>query len=376
MADVNFHSRPVLQSSVAGRLRITGFQQMKISRYPSPIILGKKRPSLRFENIGTNRVTYSISNHNLFFEPHHFDKDGTLPISSLLGARASSYGVAENYQLPACNDCLWGNKVCPMLVKGVHHTPYSPDLAAKDALRVYHLELWDSPQLDKCPCLSALLNEVQSEAEDILFRTHYEMAITGVDSGHGKHGEVLEVMYTKHQNYRTFVSEWEKQQSLLPADHRSPGRITAAILRSLSTPALLPQYWVHWTYDPTVPPADKHPTTVDIPSRVDFVLFFKGDRHIVEIDDPSHYARFDDIKKQYIADEVRYTTNLRIERNLRSQGWEIHRLSNWEVLNELSDAYTGLERDIQWVQALPEGPEPRIPGLQVDFGWYRWRHSL
>jgi very-short-patch-repair endonuclease len=71
----------------------------------------------------------------------------------------------------------------------------------------------------------------------------------------------------------------------------------------------------------------------DIPKRVDFLFVKKNKIYIVEIDDPSHYATYNDSKKRYDVDEERYTANLRAERILRNQGFEMRRLSNSEVLN-------------------------------------------
>ena len=48
------------------------------------------------------------------------------------------------------------------------------------------------------------------------------------------------------------------------------------------------------------------------------------------------------MKRRYNVSEERYTRNLRIERSLRRQGWQIHRFSNYEINNAEPDDFKKL----------------------------------
>ena len=91
-------------------------------------------------------------------------------------------------------------------------------------------------------------------------------------------------------------------------------------------------FWLNYTYDPTRSPEDERRLLHDMPRRVDFVFIKERVFHVVEIDGPSHYAKYDEQRRRYEVDEELYTRNLKAERTLRSQGIQIHRISNWEIL--------------------------------------------
>ncbi|GAH99914.1 unnamed protein product, partial [marine sediment metagenome] len=73
------------------------------------------------------------------------------------------------------------------------------------------------------------------------------------------------------------------------------------------------------------------------PSRVDFIMLTDGQKYVIEIDDPSHYATFKEGK--YTVNEEQYTKNLRIDRRLKWDGWIVHRFSRWEILNAFNIDY-------------------------------------
>ena len=98
------------------------------------------------------------------------------------------------------------------------------------------------------------------------------------------------------------------------------------LLDELAFPALVPQGFMN-----LVPTGDLEPNDPDQKfyernvGRVDFVAFFKGERHVIEIDGPVHHST-----------ELAYTRNLRIDRSLRRRGWVVHRFSNREIAAEKS----------------------------------------
>jgi hypothetical protein len=99
------------------------------------------------------------------------------------------------------------------------------------------------------------------------------------------------------------------------------GGVGLNLTRLLKYPAFLPQ--VHLNFIRAADLPEDHPDRHFYDSnvgRVDFVFVAKGERHIIEIDGPTHHAT-----------EKGYTRNLRVERTLRHQGWHVHRFSNLEV---------------------------------------------
>jgi hypothetical protein len=62
---------------------------------------------------------------------------------------------------------------------------------------------------------------------------------------------------------------------------------------------------------------------------LDFVAFWKNQRYAFLVDDIGHYA----VKRDglWIADEVSYSKRLDEDRKLRTEGWYVYRISNWEI---------------------------------------------
>ncbi len=97
-------------------------------------------------------------------------------------------------------------------------------------------------------------------------------------------------------------------------------------------PILIPQAWIQWHSYTKNELRSRNSSYVDDLYRVDFVAFWKNKRFAILIDDISHYAR-----KNYSywnADEEKYSMRLKEDRKLHKEGWEVFRLSNWEIRNE------------------------------------------
>jgi hypothetical protein len=58
---------------------------------------------------------------------------------------------------------------------------------------------------------------------------------------------------------------------------------------TLRFPALIPQVWLNWL---SAAPEDEQRALEENPSRVDFVAFWNGERHVIEIDGPFSLRRF------------------------------------------------------------------------------------
>jgi hypothetical protein len=94
-------------------------------------------------------------------------------------------------------------------------------------------------------------------------------------------------------------------------------------------PMLIPQAWVQWhSSSKKALQALRRPLAKEL-YRIDFVAFWNNNRYAILIDDISHYA----IKRgnQWIADEETYSKRLEEDRKLQVEGWNIFRVSNWEV---------------------------------------------
>src|ERR671918_1440729 len=131
---------------------------------------------------------------------------------------------------------------------------------------------------------------------------------------------------------------------------------------------LLPQVWLNYEFGTQTSRSQS-------PGRVDFACFFRGQKHAIEIDGPSHYSHWDEGRRCYVADGERYTATLQADRWLRRLGWKSHRFSNneidvaeikrlpggtdYRILNHLQDdiAFELFGGDHE------QYPQPRVPGL-------------
>lgn len=94
-------------------------------------------------------------------------------------------------------------------------------------------------------------------------------------------------------------------------------------------PMLVPQAWVQWhSSSKRSLRAAQHPLANEL-YRIDFVAFWANRRYAVLIDDIGHYA----VKRngQWLADEETYSKRIEEDRKLQAEGWNIFRVSNWEI---------------------------------------------
>jgi very-short-patch-repair endonuclease len=99
-----------------------------------------------------------------------------------------------------------------------------------------------------------------------------------------------------------------------------------------NVPILIPQAWIQWHSNTKNELRSNNSSYAGDLYRVDFVAFWNNKRYAILIDDISHYA-----KKNYLywnADEEKYSMRLKEDRKLRKEGWEVFRISNWEIRNE------------------------------------------
>ena len=305
---------------------------------------------------------YSITNYNLYIDrsvPEVVDEKGNFLVrplftqerTCLYSAMTPSFAEDEGLTLPVCepwNDC---KDLCPMLFARREEIPFEDEHSYHSNIKLTRLYLNSNPQMYKCKVLRSLLNCCKTDAEKKFAETYYRWAICGAKfSIQTKALEVSDL----HTTYGEFLKSWQQKQLQFPeekllSDFRS---VLFAIQRGFVAPALIPQVWLNYTYNPKRKPTQESNDIRDMPKRVDFFFMTHGKMHVVEIDDPSHYAIYDDSKRKYETSEERYTSNLRAERVLRKQGFEIHRLSNWEILNAKESELLQLIHDALDIHAL------------------------
>ncbi len=104
---------------------------------------------------------------------------------------------------------------------------------------------------------------------------------------------------------------------------------TTYAMITTDVPVLVPQAWIQWhSLKKDDLRAAGSSYAADL-YRVDFVAFWKNRRFAILIDDISHYA----VKGsgRWDANETQYSNRLKEDRKLRKEGWDVFRVSNWEI---------------------------------------------
>ena len=295
---------------------------------PYPIIVGSNQPQLRLHG----ETHYSLTNRSLFVPESHIDQDGTYPLSAFLLERVSPTGLpadqpvqlSTEQAIPWCRGCHF--RPCPMIVKDSSARTVKRELDQSGAsyqplILSSDLNPWETPRFDLCPAISCLLDLCQTDTERKFLQRYYELVFGGwIEPEEGL------FFWEGMVNYRSaWLEEWYHRQSELPPAYRDPGHVSSSILRGLTAPVLLPKLWVNYEFGAQA--EDENPS----PGRVDFAWFFRGQKHAIEIDGRSHYSRWDETRRCYIADAERYTATLQSDRYLRRRGRQVHRFSNDEV---------------------------------------------
>lgn len=328
---------------------------MMKSNMSNPIVFGKEFPKLRLRFEYGSQFVYSTTNFNLYIDLRKLNDNGTYPIAALFDRdySASEEGSGgeptfvrnEGLAPPHCEiDEL---KPCPMLLEDWAQRDYKDD-SGRPRFKLNSATLRDRPQLHSCKLISALIDCLDAPAERRFAEVYYAWLISGwnYDYNIDKHQINL------RKGYGKITKQWHEQQLHLHAGPRSPAGLCRTILESLESPALIPQVWLNYTYE-------EKEVLGGAPSRVDFLFIRQNKLHVVEIDGPSHYATYDESTRKYTVDEQRYTDNLRVERALQKQGIEIHRFSNWEILNTTESELIRLIRDVLGVR--PSRPIESYP---------------
>jgi len=261
----------------------------------------KKKPPPRL--VLKDQEVYSETNYNLWLDFDAEDADCGLTGFDLaqlviaLGYSGGPYGhvrlLEEGHLSSLCDNCREDlASPCQLFVKP-QPRGWAQDASFPAAVR-------SLMQKDRGPC--PILGELASMAETEEERRFYEL--------------YLDFAFRKAQR-----SAYQTVKGVVGDPDQRPLFVGYDLVCALGLPALLPQVVLNFVRAADLP--DGHPDRHFFDSnagRVDFVFVQKGERHIVEIDGPVHHAT-----------EKGYTRNLRIDRTLRHQGWQVHRFSNLEV---------------------------------------------
>ena len=301
-----------------------------MSLIPPTIIYGTEMPEIRLRMQGGEQIVFCLNNGSLRLSDDAL-RSGTYETGDFLGALCEEH----------CAPLRVGYDPCPALVDS-HEEDGGLDLST--------VVLHRTPKWELCPGVRRAIEANQTEEERWFF-TNY-----------------LDIRWAREAHWRGQVIEawnegWENIIDYLPPYGVRAGKIDRLIWRTARFAALIPQPWLNWFYG--APECLQEDLAHGQPSRVDFIAFASGRRHVVEIDGPSHYSKWSQKARCYVADEAEYARNLRIERWLASEGWHLTRIGRQEV----REAMHGGRGLMTLMQAMPFGremtPEPTMEELGV-----------
>jgi hypothetical protein len=269
---------------------------------PDPLICGPEFPKLRLVMRGGRQVTESKSNDNVRMGKAMFDSSGTVSMARV-GRSLHACDVAH----AECEG--W----CPLVAAWQD----MPDDEG-DWYDGWAVNTGGEIKFPSCPAIERLASHCQTAPQ----RRFFDLWC----------------------RYFTRPAE----APLTRADEEwGPHAAERARAMRLDFPALIPEVWLN--YLGPNKSADDELHLEENPSRVDFVMVAAGKKCVIEIDGKSHYADYHRDASRWVPDERRYTRNLKIERSLRRQGWEIYRFSDLEVSAVAPEKFLDLVFDLPGV---------------------------
>lgn len=307
-------------------------QQMTLpENLPYPIVFGPSFPDFTMVTKGGRQYFSSRRNQNLYLGDQDFTEGGTFTMARLLKLTATS---SEE-----CWPLLWG-EVYFHEGEVIDFDGFLPE-----------------PNWDESEAFTRLLGYSQTEHEKHFFREWCR-------SQYRRH---LEDAYLAWRD--NVESSWHD---------RGFKRFAQDLLDVVfDFPALIPETWLNALGQEKTEADVRH--LAENPSRVDFVVFAKSRKYVIEIDGPSHYADWDGEK--YTINQELYAKNLAIERSLRRQGWDIHRFANVEVERASDDDFVRLLHgaqlpgffeadDIWWPGLNPPYRKVTVEALEEALKWH------
>lgn len=295
--------------------------------YPPTLIFGKSIPEIRLKQIAGSQIYFCRQNMNLHLTERDFDDEGTYEMGNLLG------GLCREHCVPT-RTAKDSHRPCPALVKtwkvGTENHGLGP------------VEMHPVPQWEECLGYQKLVETTQTEEEAFFLRAY------------------LDDKFSDESTWRDdLVSQWNAYWHLVPNGwaEQSRQRVFDRMLWStVRFPALVPQVWLNWLANAS---ERELKLLEENPSRVDFLAFWRGERYVIEIDGPSHYADWNG--STYRVDERAYARNLKIERSLRRDGWNMTRIARIEVKDAMADEMTAFFGAMELLKVLSFYPNAGYP---------------
>jgi very-short-patch-repair endonuclease len=287
--------------------------------YPPDLYYGSKPLNIRFRTTeGGRRQHFCLNNRTLHLTDEQFTH-GTYETGALLGTFCREFCSPGRVK---------DHSPCPAFVDNYMVGTENKGLATVEPGR------WVA--FDKCPGVGALLDMTETPEERELLRTYLE----------DKSGQ--------ESKWRDeLISEWNECWHLIPEGwgvHSRREKFDRVMWSTMRFPALIPQVWLNWLSQAS---AEEQRRLDENPSRVDFAAFWRGKRHIVEIDGPSHYATAVG-SDGYRVDEREYARNLKIARSLTKDGWVLTRIARIEIRDVMEmDALVADLEAYRYLDVLP-----------------------
>ena len=299
-------------------------------KYPYPIIFSAidrvhPYPQLNFKDVGGSQNVFSRTNYNLFLKP---EEAKNLSWKIFLEKLEGILGDVANKKLGDrdCYTCARAGIPCRIFVKSLQKDTDVKVTKEQSDMNGRHTELWNDGEVERgvpleaCILIQTILKMTETEAERKFVTEYLRWVLCCNSVGYTDDGEQVDRL-------QPVADRFNKDRGYLPWQARKDFHD----LVLANVPAFIPQVWLNYIYNSKVGPRDPERSFLkENASRVDFVMLWGGMRHVIEIDGPEHYATFKD--GNYVINEESYTKNLKIERNLRNSGWNIHRFSNSEVI--------------------------------------------
>jgi hypothetical protein len=263
---------------------------------PPTLIYGSAMPDVRFRSRGGQHIFFCRNNWNL----HLTDNDlphGTYEAGSLLS------GLCREFCLPTRAD---SHQPCPAFVASHKVGTENHGLAP--------VEMHPFPMWEECLGVQKLLDMTETPEERFFLLNYLE------DKGGEESGWRRELVELWNSSWHRVEEGWGE------TSRRS--KFDRMLWWTLRFPALIPQVWLNWLHS-----ASEEDLKIldEYPSRVDFVGFWTNERHLIEIDGPSHYASYDESRRRYEVDERAYARNLKIARSLQRDEWKLTRIARIEI---------------------------------------------
>lgn len=286
---------------------------------PPTLIYGSAMPDVRFRSRGGQHVFFCKNNRNL----HLTDEDlphGTYEAGSLLSTCCREFCAPERTKAGT-------HMPCPAFIASHTVGTENKGLAS--------VEKHPYPKWEECPGVQKLLDMTETPEERFFLLSYLD------DKGGEESDWRDQLVEIWNDSWYRVEEGWGETSRRAKFDHM--------LWWTLRFPALIPQVWLNWLHS-----ASEEDIKIldEYPSRVDFVGFWNHERHLVEIDGPSHYATYDEKWHQYEVDERAYARNLKIARSLQRDGWKLTRIARVEIRDVQEGEFAEFEA-YKFLEVLP-----------------------